>query len=117
MTHEAWSSISADGAPPGCYVKNMSTEDGKKWKAKCIDGEDPRVEIRVTRGSDILIIVRTFSEQEVEKPNVSISSNGKMELSFEDVENLGTVIDEAYSLLIMTPTERKNKLTELKNNQ
>ena len=115
MTHEAWMSISADGAPPGVYTKNMSAEDGKKWKAKCIDGDDPRVEIRVTRSSDILIVVRICSDKkERGKPNVLISSNGKMEFSFEDIENLGTAVDEAYSLLIMTTKERKEKLTELK---
>ena len=46
MTTEERNKISADGAPPGVYVPNMSEEDNQRWKAKLIGGPNRRVEIR-----------------------------------------------------------------------
>lgn len=60
MSVEEWKSISADDAPPGVYMPNMSQADAEKWKAKLkYKGTDhPHVEIRKTvRGTQLLIIV------------------------------------------------------------
>src|SRR3954451_18558128 len=61
MTTEEWQSISADSAPPGVYVPNMSDDDKQRWKAKLVGKRAgyPHVEIRKTdRGCvQILLIV------------------------------------------------------------
>lgn len=36
LTTEEWKSISADSAPPGVYVPNMSVDDMERWKAKMV---------------------------------------------------------------------------------
>jgi len=58
MSRPEWESLSADGAPPGVYVPNMSEADTRTFRAKKIGGKDPRIEIRVTLGSQIKIVVR-----------------------------------------------------------
>ena len=119
MSIKEWKSISADGAPPGVYSPNMSEEDRLKWKAKSIVGKDTRVEIRKsfyfskksgsykklgdkefpTRNSysnQMCIIVRL---DDTYQPNVLISTNGKMAMTFEDVRNLDLAIKEAVEHL------------------
>jgi hypothetical protein len=56
MTKEQRDSISADGAPPGCYVPNMSPTDRMRWKAKLVGTTKgfPQVEIR--RDSTVVIL-------------------------------------------------------------
>jgi hypothetical protein len=60
MSTEKWKSISADGAPPGVYLPNMTDEDAERWKAKIkyAKTDHPQVEIRKTvRGSQMVLIV------------------------------------------------------------
>lgn len=93
MTDEEWRSISADSAPPGVYVPNMSDADRAAWKAKAIKGRDPRVEIRKTAGgTQVLIIVRPG-------PRVRMSMNGPAEFTVQEWYGLGQVVAEAASVL------------------
>jgi hypothetical protein len=88
MTTEEWQAISADSAPPGVYVPNMSDADRAAWKAKAIKGQDPRVEIRKTAGgTQVLIIVRPES--------VRMSMNGSATFTQEEWGELGTAVTEA----------------------
>jgi len=110
MKVEEWKSLSADGAPPGVYTPNMSREDMLKWKGKLVKGEDPRVEIRKTfyfsngkqypehvgYGSQVVVTVRLQSD---DNPNVLISTNGKIAMSFDDYKDLNMAIGEAMNEL------------------
>ena len=111
MPVEEWKKISADGAPPGVYTPNMSQDDNLKWKAKKIGGEDPRVEIRKSfyhsnkkqypnnrcYGSQCLIVVRKKTGDE---PQVLISTNGKMAMTFPETLDLNEAIKEAMEALL-----------------
>ena len=97
MSTEAWKSISADGAPPGVYTSNMSTTDMEKWKAKHIKGADPRVEIRKTMGSQVLIVVRISTGDDVS--DIKMSCNGPIYMTFEQAQELQTAIQEAKEIL------------------
>lgn len=80
----------ADSAPPGVYVPNMSSQDMARWKAKKVNGQDPRVEVRKsTKGTlrpgerspsfaQALLIVRPDG-------TVTISSNGKAEFNIVEL--------------------------------
>lgn len=104
MPAEEWRDISADNAPPGVYVPNMSDEDAQKWRAKHVKGKDPRVEIRkVVTGADpdgrgtyaqILIVVRPVGI-------VRMSANGPM--TFHEVE---------WAELFQAVAEAREKLQE-----
>ena len=91
LTDEAWQSISADGAPPGVYTPNMSDEDAATWRAKKIGGADPRVEIRVLKGSQMVVIVRPDS--------VRISMNGPTLLEGVDWTDFQYAVTEAREVL------------------
>lgn len=91
MSRGEYESISADGAPPGVYTPNMSGADAATWRAKKIGGSDPRVEIRVLRGSQVLIVVRPHA--------VRISMNGPTELDDEGWEELFLAVAEARIVL------------------
>ena len=119
MTTKEWKSISADNAPQGVFVPNMSEEDRLKWKAKFFGGEDPRVEVRKSfqftkkSGEYEKIGERKFEKynsytcqmclmirlDDTYQPNVLISANGKMAMSYEDVRNLDLAIKEAVENL------------------
>ena len=62
MSIEDWKAISADSAPPGVYVPNMSERDRQRWKAtlKGTKLGRPWIEIRKSTrewGTQMLIIV------------------------------------------------------------
>lgn len=128
MSKEEHQSISADGAPPGVYIPNMSQEDMQTFKAKLVGvRKGPKqVEIRVTRGSQILIIVsnedpslakeRKYAEEwrasreklgarvvapddDEEKSNIRISMNGPAWFTYQDWEDLNQAIQEAREAL------------------
>lgn len=68
MSTEAWASLySADGAPPGVYVPNMSTADMLRWKAKLVGTRSgqPRVEVRkvTENGTQMLMVVALDFEE------------------------------------------------------
>jgi hypothetical protein len=102
MSTEAWKSISADGAPPGVYTSNMSTTDMEKWKAKHIKGSDPRIEIRKTMSSQVLIVVRNITGEEFGHEAVKITTNGPIYMSFEQAEELQQAIQEAKEILLQS---------------
>jgi len=93
MTTGEWQAISADSAPPGVYVPDMSEADQAAWKAKAVRGKDSRVEIRKTAaGTQVLIIVRPG-------PAVRMSMNGPAEFTAREWHELGQVVAEAASAL------------------
>jgi hypothetical protein len=92
MSRQQWESISADSAPPGVYTPNMSDEDAATWRAKKFGGLNSRVEIRVLKGSQVLIIVRPDG-------SVRISMNGPAELSETDWADFKSAVQEAQAVL------------------
>lgn len=124
MSTEEWMAISADCAPPGVYVPNMSTEDAERWKAKMVGTRSghPRVEIRKTaKGVQMLIIVAAVLdprpgvnprlgrvdwkevhdwEKNQRAANIKVSMNGTAFLSFEDWADMNAAIEEARAVLV-----------------
>jgi hypothetical protein len=98
----------------------MSTEDRLKWKAKGFGGVDPRVEIRKSfhfskpsgkfyehngikkfeinnnYGTQMCVIVRLDDKHE---PNVLMSANGKIPMSFSEFQQLQEGVAEAVEYL------------------
>lgn len=109
MSKEKWASISADGAPPGVYVPNMSRADQEKWKAKIIGGQYPRVEIRKTASSQMVIVVSLTGDPMYhnkwakkdygQETNIKVSMNGPAEMTFEEFDEFHQAILEAKSAL------------------
>jgi len=92
----------------------MSEDDTKKWKGKHIKGEDERIEIRKTIGGTQLLIVvfkavrfaewvsgKAWKDQEWYKNHnsVRISMNSKVDMTFDDYNEMTKVIEEAKTLL------------------
>ncbi len=87
----------SDTGVPGTYQPNMSEADKRKWKAKRIDGQDPRVEIRkstVHLGTQILIKVRVTG--------VTFSMNGVAHLAMSEYLDLLQAVNEAQGALLKT---------------
>ena len=101
MSRTERESISADGAPPGVYVPNMSEQDQKTFRAKKIRGKDPRIEVRVTMGSQILIVVRP--------DKVRISMNGPAELNQAEWMRLVQAVWEAKDILWEDQKEKEKQ--------
>jgi hypothetical protein len=109
MPVETWKNISADDAPPGVYIPNMSDEDADKFRGKLCGTKSgkPRVEIRTSRGGSQLLCQvslvgisdNEWEERRGEKWNVRISSNGPVKLSFDDWNELNQCIAEAKAKL------------------
>lgn len=103
-TEEHNSYFSSDTGIAGTYVPNMSDADMKKWKGKHINKgkSNARIEIRKTIYNQILIVV-TLGGHELsyknEKYDIRISMNGPILLTFEQMEELNSVILEAKALL------------------
>jgi hypothetical protein len=89
MPREEWEQISADGAPPGVYVPNMSKADRERWKAKRIGGTDRRVEVRKTLGgTQMLMVVRPDG-------SVKLSMNQGALFSASDLIDMWEAVAEA----------------------
>jgi hypothetical protein len=102
MTDKQYASITADGAPPGVYTPNMSEEDKERWKAKLIKGKDVRVEIRKTfqgLGYYAQVCIIVYKDTAEEFPDVVVSTNGKIGASFQEMEEMNAVINEAKEIL------------------
>jgi len=110
---EAHAQISADGAPPGVYVPNMSQEDQLKWKAKLVGVKTghPQVEIRRThRGNGLVIIVslgggysyKYYKREETKGLNIHIASSGPQQMTFQDFEDMIAAVNEAKEVLEKT---------------
>ena len=124
MSTEEWMAISADCAPPGVYVPNMSKGDAERWKAKLVGTRSghPRVEIRKTaHGVQVLLIVAAVLdprpgpnprtgrvdwtamsewERNQRPANIKVSMNGTAFLSFEDLADMNAAIEEARQVLL-----------------
>lgn len=107
MPIEEWKAISADSAPPGVYVPNMSADDMNRWKAKLVGIKkgEPRVEIRKTvRGTQMLIIVGL---------DIRVSMNGTARMTFEEMDELHQAVQEARAKL--ESLERVDQVTDPKH--
>lgn len=106
--------ISADGAPPGVYVSNMSAADQQRWRAKLVGQTvgHPSVEIRKSAGAAQVVIVVTlggFREKAVirsdgfkifqKQHNIKISQGGAASYSWQDWEEMQQAIAEAKQVL------------------
>lgn len=113
---------SADGAPPGCYVPNMSREDAMKWKAKVVGAKVgfPQVEIR-RDGVVIVLSLRGYkykqydlrlSEENIKKwksygwyskseePTlVHIATSGPMQFTMQELNEFQQAIAEGIEHL------------------
>lgn len=101
---------SSDSGVAGTYVPNMSEADTKKFKAKHITGDHERVEIRVSMGVNVVIIVykKPYSvkwdytkQDEYRKRHLDVqfSINGKLDITFEQWGQINQAIDEAKQIL------------------
>ncbi len=116
MSRQEWESISADGAPPGVYVPNMSSEDQYRWRARLAGQRSEglrelRAEIRRTFSSkgagerwatfaQVLILVYADGE-------VRMSANGPVALTPQDWDDLGTAVAEAREAISRYQDEKK----------
>lgn len=117
MSVEEWRRISADDAPPGVHVPNMSEADKQRWKAKHVGGKYPRVEIRktasVSQTQMVLVVSLTGTpmgknawQSRLDKTvdedhdvNVRLSMNGTAKLTFEELEQMSEGVAEARRVL------------------
>lgn len=89
----------SDSGVAGTYVPNMSEDDKQAWKGKHINkGKDnARVEVRKTFSSRDnyaqMLMVITKGE------GVTISANGKMDMTFEELKEFNEVINEAVETI------------------
>jgi|SRR6478609_1715623 len=122
MSKDRWEEFSADGAPPGTFTPNMSSEDISRWKAKLVGQMTgfPQVEIR--RDSTVIIVslkgykykqynVRQTQENidqarkwdrddDVSRwPTIHIASAGATMLTLEQFSEFKQAIDEALQFL------------------
>jgi hypothetical protein len=102
--------FSSDSGVAGTYVPNMSEDDTKKFKAKHITGDHERVEIRVSMGVNVVIIVYKkpypvkwdyTKQDEYRKRHLDIqfSVNGKLDITFDQWSNINQAIEEAKQIL------------------
>ena len=90
---------SSDCGVPGTYVPNMSYEDRESWKGKHINKtkNNERIELRKTFSrcgsyAQVLIVLE-------KEGTVSISSNGKIAMTFDDWDEVNAVVKEALDLI------------------
>jgi len=107
---------SADGAPPGAYVPNMSDEDRMKWKAKLVGHKAgfPQVEIR--RDGCVIIVssrgykykhydTRDVKSWEKKKPShragnvVHIACSGPLSMTMAEYGEMVQAVEEAKAKL------------------
>jgi len=107
---EEHAKISADGAPPGVYVPNMSEDDQLKWKAKLVGVKVgyPQVEIGKTfRGNGLVILVslgngyqyKYYKREETKGLNIHLASSGPQQMTFQDFEDMNVAVQEAKEAL------------------
>lgn len=113
------------GGPEGGYIPNMSQEDIEKYKAKKVGGEVPRVEIRVSHPSEVLIKVKNKFinppknvwndpswklARDHGSKNIKISMNGPVELTFDEWEIFKEAINEAVSIMQSEYKDNENNI-------
>lgn len=89
----------SDTGIAGTFIPNMSPEDRRKWKAKHIQGKDPRVEIRKTLEPwcQLLVVVRW--PKTMDEVAIQMSMNSKLQLSLDDWADLAKAVNEACRIL------------------
>jgi uncharacterized protein YigE (DUF2233 family) len=106
MSKEAHQSISADGAPPGVYVPNMSKVDAMKWKAKLVGQKTGRHQIEIRRDGVVIIVGGEkgykYKWYDKRKPNmVHLATSGPMILTDTEFEQMVLAVSEASVILGM----------------
>jgi hypothetical protein len=93
----------SDSGVAGTFVPNMSSTDRAKWKAKQIDGKDPRIEIRKTVvGRDPALKYPDVSTQVlliVRKKGIVMSANGRIAFDEKTWLELQRAVGEAQTIL------------------
>lgn len=98
----------SDAGVDGTYVPNMTQQDNEDWKAKHIRGEDERIEIRKSIGyvQMVIIVYRkvrstpgSWHAKINDHENVRISMNGKVNMSFNEYDQMTQAIIEAKEIL------------------
>ncbi len=119
MNTEEWKdSYGFEDGPTGGYVPNMSAEDAARWKAKLVGKTTgtPQVEIRRSIGQyQLLLIVslgggykyKWYTREQSTGVNVHLSANGPIQMSFQDVQDMHTVVQEAKQFLESQLTSAK----------
>jgi hypothetical protein len=97
---------SSDCAALGTYVPNMSDEDNNKWKAKHIESNDERVEIRKSfDGTQVVIVVyKNIIESDWKNnieghKNIRISANSKIHMTLSEYNEFIKAIEEAKQII------------------
>lgn len=123
-TEEHNKKFSSDSGIAGTYVPNMSKEDRLKWKAKHIKGDDERIEIRKELGGANVCVIVYKKEYDPSYPdfsyfdscrkeyddqmnewhkrhhNIKFSTNGKIDMTWNDWWDLQEAVKEALEILL-----------------
>ena len=114
MSKEERMDISADSAPPGVYVSNMSDEDRRKWKAKLVGHKSGHPQVEIRKDSTVIIVslhggyrYKYYGPDKVGTGdtngiNLHIASAGPMQLTFEEFEEMKLAVEEAKEALRKT---------------
>ena len=105
----------SDSGVNGTYVPNMSEDDMKRWKAKHIEGDNERIELKKTlHGVQLVIVVRKNKPKKYpsgawnspahkqwyeQRDNIKISMNGSLWMSFDEQIEMQQAIEEAKTIL------------------
>lgn len=101
----------SDSGVPGTFVPNMSTEDMYSWKGKLVGTatNSPRVELRKSfsrNGHYAQMLVVIYISEDY----VTISSNGKIAMTLNELSEFHQATDEAIKKLKETINDRnRNK--------
>lgn len=116
-TVEEWKTDAGfDGGPAGGYVPNMRIEDAYRWKAKVVGKttDHPQVEIRKSFATGQLVLIVSLGngynykfykvdparhEYNTKGVNVHMATNGGLQMSFQDVNDMHAAVTEAREYL------------------
>lgn len=109
MTTEERSKISADGAPPGVYVSNISNKDLVKWKAKITGQKKARPQVEIRRNYMVLIVSLgegyNYKGRGKAGVNVHLSTSGAQLFTFEEFNQMNKAVQEARNMLLKLKEE------------
>lgn len=96
MSTEEWRGLTADGAPPGVYVRNQPTDAAQKWWGQVQGTRKPplRAVLRYTTQNFVYLKIVVW-----QNGIVHISANGTAELTREEAGQMGQAIAEAFEHL------------------
>lgn len=103
---EDWKEISADSAPPGVYVPNMSDADIQKWKAKKVGHKVGRPQIEIRKDSTVIVVslgngykYKYYTPEYTKGINLHIATAGAIQWTFEEWEQCIQAVEEARQIL------------------